>query len=195
MKSSTNLTIYSSILLWVITYTGVWSQKGTSHDTIMHVSPRFVLKELRGKTNDTATAEYDHLVLANGAIENDCGKPVCTIRIHFTNSLPDLDLEAYDIHLESTYDLNRDGIKEILVYHWWVEHSWTTISVYSLIHNHWIELKSVKAFVVDDADFKNRVVQKGAAFYLKGNRWNSDYSRILSHKVLIPKNLIYKQHH
>jgi hypothetical protein len=173
----------------------IWSQKETSHDTIIHVSPRFVLKELRGKTNDTATAEYDHLVLANGAIENDCGKPVCTIRIHFTNSLPDLELEAYDIHLESTYDLNRDGIKEILVYHWWVEHSWTTISVYSLIHNHWIELKSVKAFVVDDADFKNRVVQKGAAFYLIGNQWNSDYSRILSHKVLIPKNLIYKQHH
>jgi len=145
-------------------------QKLKPNEKIEHVEKKYVLG------NFTATTIYDRLILADGAIENDCGKPVCNIQIKFSSNIPEINIEAYDIFIDTTYDINNDGIKELLIYHWWVEHSWTTISVCSLINNKWTELQKTKAFVVEDEDYKNRVLKKGKKIYLIGDSWNKDFS-------------------
>ena len=162
-----------------------YGQKIEPGQKIEHVVQKYTLQSFNRKESDTAIAIYDRLILADGAIENDCGKPVCTIQIKFSSNLPEINIEAHDIFIDTTYDINNDGIKELLIYHCWVEHSWTTISVYSLINNKWKELQNTKAFVVDDEEYKNRVLKKGSKFYLIGDSWNKDYSETYKSKKII----------
>ena len=166
-----------------------YGQKLRPGEKIEHVKRDYELTHFTKHKSETATVIYDRLILADGAIENDCGQPVCTIQIKFSSNLPAIDLEAFDIFIDTTYDINNDGTKELLIYNWWVEHSWTTITVYSLQHNKWKELQSTKAFVVEEEDYKNRVLKKGKQFYLIGDQWNKDYSATYKSKKRIKNNL------
>lgn len=165
-----------------------YGQKLGPGEKIEHVERKYELTHFKKNKSETATVIYDRLILADGAIENYCGKPVCDIKITFSSNLPEINLEGFDIFMDTTYDINNDGTKELLIYHWWVEHSWTTITVYSLQHNKWIELQSTKAFVVEEEDYKNRVLKKGQQFYLIGDQWNKDYTATHKTKIILKNN-------
>ncbi len=156
-------------------------------ERIEHVERKYVLENFQKNHNDTATVIYDRLILADSAIENYCGRPVCNIQIEFSSNIPEINIEAHDIFIDTTFDINNDGIKELLIYHWWIQYSWTTISVYSFHDSKWTELQNTQAFVVEDEDFKNRVLKKKERFYLIGDRWNKDFSLILKSKKKINK--------
>lgn len=156
-------------------------------DRIEHVERNYILGNFQKNHNDTATVIYDRVISADSTIENDCGKPVCNIQIKFSSNIPEINIEAYDIHIDTTYDINHDGIKELLIYHWWVQNSWTTISIYSLIDNNWTELQKTQAFVVDDTDYENRVIKNGKRYYLIGDSWNKDFTYTYKSKMKINK--------
>ena len=164
-----------------------YGQRILPRDRIEHVERNYVLGNFQKNHNDTATVIYDRVISADSTIENDCGKAVCNIQIKFSSNIPQINIEAHDIFIDTTYDINNDGIKELLIYHWWVQHNWTIISVYSLIYNKWTELQKSEAFVAEDKDYENRVLKKGETYYLIGDSWNKNFTLTYKSKTKINK--------
>lgn len=135
---------------------------------------------------DSVTAVYDQIVRPDSAIWNDCGRGVCDLKLEFKRPVKPLTFEAMDVYVHPVMDVNGDGANEIAVYQWWYECCWVTLNIYSYKGNEWNILATSKAFINwEDNDFKDRVVKEKGNYYLMGQKWNNDFSEVITDKVKI----------
>lgn len=138
------------------------------------------------KLTDTAIAVYERIIAADSTIINLCSKGVCYIDIDMPKGIDNLQIEAFNIFIDTAPDVNGDGANEILIYWWWTECCWVTLDMYTYKAGKWKTIATSKAFISwDDEDFKNRVIKKGSNYFLMGDKWNKDNAVILKDKVKI----------
>lgn len=155
--------------------------------SLEHVQKSTFVGDINGDGQpETATAEFDQTVNADGDRENDCGKPVCEIKIEFGNGVGPISLEAMNLVVQKQFDVNGDNANEVLVYRWWYECCWVTIDLYSYKTGEWQIIATAKAFVTgEEDDFRDRIRSDGRNYYLMGQKWDEDHVEIITDKVVI----------
>lgn len=140
-------------------------------DTVHQVYPLGYLNQ--DKKLDTAFISYTRKIDSDKTILTDCAFRNCEIEIQFSDSIPPILMNSVlHVWVEKAVDINSDGCDEILVFSNWMEQNWKTVQVYSLQNNSWKLLGSTKAFISEDADEKNRIIQINKKFYLLGDIWS-----------------------
>lgn len=105
--------------------------------------------------------------------ELDCMNKNCEVRIKFTPSIPDLVIEqSLGVYVQKTTDLTRDYANEVILFSRGFEGFWNTIYVFTLKDGNWKELARTKAFIAEDKDTENRIIQLNSNYYLVGDGWD-----------------------
>lgn len=125
------------------------------------------------KVNDTAFVNYKWNIETN---EIECEKNNCDIDIEFKKNIPKISFtQSLGIVVSKTEDVNNDNSNEIIIFSRTNEGWWNNISVWSFKHGTWNKLAETNAFLSDDKDFENRIVNEKGNYYLIGDdKWNED---------------------
>lgn len=105
--------------------------------------------------------------------ELDCMNKNCEVPIKFTPSIPDLVIEqSLGVYVQKTTDLTSDHANEVVLFSRSFEGYWNTVYVFTLKDGNWKELARTKAFIVEDKDTENRIIQLNSYYYLVGDGWD-----------------------
>jgi hypothetical protein len=79
------------------------------------------------------------------------------------------------ITIRKTADVNQDGANEIIVFSRTPEGWWQRLSVWSLQQGKWDEIATTTAYITEDTDYENRIVNENSGYYLIGDdKWHED---------------------
>lgn len=148
------------------------------------------LKNINGdKIDDKAFITYKRIITPDSIYSKECGQNVCYCRIKFSSSkIPEMIIEGYSITLMSTFDINKDGKKEVLIFRELEQYNWGRVSIYSFYKNKWKLLGDVNVFLGDEDSYKNRILKFGSKYYILEDRWNYDFTKLYKKKILIKTN-------
>lgn len=124
------------------------------------------------KINDTAFVTHQWKVDTN-EIEY---KKNCTVTIEFRKKIPKISFsQSSGIVVMKTKDVNHDNANEIIIFSRTNEGFWNNISIWSFKNKKWKEIATCNAFISNDKDFENRVIEEKGNYFLVGeDKWSED---------------------
>ncbi|MBW3517906.1 hypothetical protein [Flavobacterium sp. NKUCC04_CG] len=99
-----------------------------------------------------------------------------TINIEFSNGIPKISIDhSLGVFVAKTEDLNGDEANEIILFSRTNEGYWNDISVWSFMGGKWNQIGHTKAFVSENKDFENRIINEHGEYFLIGeDPWELD---------------------
>lgn len=143
-------------------------------DDIEHIARRYDIGDVdNDQKSDTAYVRFDRDTKTDEIV---CRVLYCPITITFNSGIPGIKIEqALGITIHKTADLNQDGANEIIVFSRTPEGWWQRLSVWSLQQGKWNEIAITTAFITEDTDYENRIVNEKNIYYLIGeDKWHED---------------------
>jgi len=159
----------------------------TDEPKIVTVKKLYIVGDINNdKKIDSACVSYEELIRKDSTIEKECVSKNCAVNIKFTNNIPDLNIEqSLGIFILETVDLNNDNANEILLFSEWFEGYWGNIYVWSFKNGKWQEIARTKAFLSDNKDYKNRIIESNSQFYLIGDSWDDSKGGVTERSVKV----------
>lgn len=159
----------------------------TKESEIVTVEKLYVVGDINNdKKIDSAYVSYEERIRKDSTIEKECVSKNCTVKIKFTDNIPDLNIEqSLGIFILETVDLNNDHSNEILLFSEWFEGYWGNIYVWSFKNGKWKELARTKAFLSDEKDYKDRVIESNSQFYLIGDSWDDSKGGVIERVIKV----------
>lgn len=143
-------------------------------DDIEHIARRYDIGDVdNDQKNDTAYVRFDRDTKTDEIV---CRALYCPIMITFNSGIPGIKIDqALGITIRKTADVNQDGANEIIVFSRTPEGWWQRLSVWSLQQGKWDEIAATTAFIAEDTDYENRIVNENNIYYLIGeDKWHED---------------------
>ncbi len=98
------------------------------------------------------------------------------IAIEFSNGIPKISVdESLGVFVTKTDDVNGDGANEIILFSRTNQGYWNDISIWTFMGGKWNQIGHTKAFVSENKDFENRIINENGRYYLIGeDPWELD---------------------
>ena len=141
---------------------------------IEHIARKYEVGDVdNDQKKDTAYVRFDRNTKTDEIV---CGDVYCPITITFNSGIPGIKIDqALGITICTTSDVNQDGANEIIVFSRTPEGWWQQLTVWSLQQGKWNEIATTTAFIKEDTDYENRIVNENSAYYLIGeDKWRED---------------------
>lgn len=98
-----------------------------------------------------------------------CKEDNCFNMITFSSDFPNIEIKnSVWGQIESIVDIDKDGVKELLFATNWFTTTRSSLYLFSLKNDRWVEISKVSFRMKDNEDLKDRIHKKDGKYYLIG---------------------------